>query len=125
MKFSIFVPTGFGQEFAGIPDPVEAYETLTRLAQTADRLGYEALWAPDHLVTIPPSQQFVFEVWSVIAGLARDTTRIRIGQLVTGNGYRNPALQAKIASTVDVMSRGRLNFGIGAGWWEPDYLGYG
>jgi F420-dependent oxidoreductase-like protein len=123
--FSIFLPTGFGQEFAGIPDPVDAYETLTQLARTADGLDYETLWAPDHLTTIPPSQEMVFEVWSVIAGLARDTTRIRIGQLVTGNGYRNPALQAKIASTVDVLSHGRLSFGIGAGWWEPDYAGYG
>ncbi|MBM7789881.1 LLM class flavin-dependent oxidoreductase [Tenggerimyces flavus] len=51
--------------------------------------------------------------------------RIRLGQLVTGNGYRNPALQAKIASTVDVLSHGRLTFGIGAGWYEPDYVGYG
>lgn len=125
MKYSIFLPTGFGQEFASFPDPVEAYETLTHLAQTADRLGYETLWAPDHLQTIPPSQEFVFEAWSVITGLARDTSRIRLGQLVTGNGYRNPALQAKQASSVDVLSHGRLTFGIGSGWYEPDYVGYG
>ncbi|MFB9318013.1 LLM class flavin-dependent oxidoreductase [Cryptosporangium minutisporangium] len=125
MRYSIFLPTGFGQEFAGIPDPVEAYEALTRLARGADDLDYETLWAPDHLTTIPPSQEIVFEAWSVIAGLARDTHRVRIGQLVTGNGYRNPALQAKMASTVDVMAHGRLSFGIGAGWYEPDYVGYG
>jgi F420-dependent oxidoreductase-like protein len=124
-SFSIFLPTGFGQEFAGTADPVEAYETLTRVARVADDLNYETLWAPDHLTTIPPSQEMVFEAWSLIAGLARDTNRVRIGQLVTGNGYRNPAIQAKMASTVDVMSHGRLSFGIGAGWYEPDYAGYG
>jgi len=125
MTFSIFLPSGFGQEFAGIPDPVEAYETLTRVAQAADALGYETLWLPDHLTTIPPSQEIVFEAWSVIAALARDTSRVRLGPMVTGNGYRNPALQAKIASTVDVLTGGRLTFGIGAGWYEPDYVGYG
>lgn len=125
LTFSIFLPTGFGQEFARIPDPVEAYETLTRVAQAADESGYETLWAPDHLTTIPPSQEFVFEAWSVITALARDTSRVRLGQLVTGNSYRNPALQAKMASTVDVLSHGRLTFGIGSGWYEPDYVGYG
>lgn len=125
MRYSIFLPTGFGQEFAGIADPVEAYEALTRIGKAADETGYETLWVPDHLTTIPPSQEFLFEAWSVIAGLSRDTSRVRLGQLVTGNGYRNPALQAKTASTVDVLSRGRLTFGIGAGWWEPDYVQYG
>jgi F420-dependent oxidoreductase-like protein len=125
MKYSIFLPTGFAQEFARIPDPVQAYETLTEIAVTAEQSGYDALWAPDHLMTIPPSQEMVFEAWSVIAGLARDTSRIRLGQLATSNSYRNPALLAKMASTVDVLSRGRLTFGIGAGWYEPDYVGYG
>ncbi len=125
MKHSIFLPTGFGQEFARIPDPVRAYESITQIAKAADELGYETLFAPDHLQTIPPSQEFLFESWSVITALARDTRRVRLGQLVTGNGYRNPALQAKMASTVDVLSHGRLTFGIGAGWYEPDYLGYG
>jgi F420-dependent oxidoreductase-like protein len=125
ITFSIFLPSGFGQEFAHIPDPVEAYETVTRIAQAADGLGYESLWVPDHLHTIPPSQEFLFEAWSVITALARDTSRIRLGQLVTGNSYRSPALQAKMASTVDVISHGRLTFGIGSGWYEPDYAAYG
>jgi F420-dependent oxidoreductase-like protein len=125
VKFSIFLPTGFGQEFARIPDPVAAYETLVAIAKVADEAGYETLLAPDHLTTIPPSHEMVFEAWSLITGLARETSRVRIGQLVTANNYRNPALQAKMASTVDVLSHGRLTFGIGAGWWEPDYTGYG
>ncbi|MEU8614545.1 LLM class F420-dependent oxidoreductase [Actinoplanes sp. NPDC048791] len=125
LTFSIFLPTGFGQEFARFTDPVQAYATLTGIARAADELGYGTLWAPDHLTTIPPSAEMLFESWSVLTGLARDTTRIRVGQLVTGNSYRNPALQAKMASTVDVLSGGRLTLGIGAGWYEPDYIGYG
>lgn len=125
MQFSIFLPSGFGQEFAGTADPVEAFESVTRIARAADETGYRTLWVPDHLTTIPPSQEMIFEAWSMITALARETSRVRLGQLVTGNGYRNPALQAKLASTVDVISHGRLTFGIGAGWWEPDYVGYG
>jgi F420-dependent oxidoreductase-like protein len=125
MKFSVFLPTGFAREFARIPDPVQAYNTLSDLAVAAELAGYETLWAPDHLTTIPPSHDMVFEVWSVISALARDTSRIRLGQMVTSNGYRHPALLAKIASTVDVLSSGRLAFGIGAGWYEPDYVQYG
>src|SRR6202030_3328143 len=66
-----------------------------------------------------------FECWSSTAALARDTKRVRIGQLVTCNSYRNPALLAKIASTIDALSHGRLDFGIGAGWYEEEYRAYG
>jgi F420-dependent oxidoreductase-like protein len=125
VKFSIFLPSGFAQEFARIPDPVTAYERLVEIAKLADDVGYETLYVPDHLITIPPSHETLFEAWSVITGLARETSRVRLGQLVTANSYRNPALAAKIASTVDVISHGRLVFGIGAGWWEPDYVQYG
>jgi len=125
LDFSVFLPTGFAQEFAAGADPVKAYQQITDLAQAADELGFHTLYVPDHLHTIPPSQGLLFEAWSVIAALARDTHRVRLGQLVTANSYRNPALQAKIASTIDVISNGRLTFGIGSGWYEPDYLGYG
>ncbi|MEJ2859065.1 MULTISPECIES: LLM class F420-dependent oxidoreductase [unclassified Saccharothrix] len=125
MEFSVFLPTGFGRDFAGVTDPVEAFDTLTRLARAADELGYAAVWAPDHLHTIPPSQDYLFESWTTLAALARETSRVRLGHLVTGNAYRNPALQAKMASTLDVLSNGRFTFGIGAGWYEPDHVGYG
>jgi F420-dependent oxidoreductase-like protein len=125
MKFSIFFPTGFAREFTAIPDPRDTYERLIQLAKTADDAGYESLLVPDHLTTLPPAQQPLFEAWSLITALAGHTTRIRLGQLVTSVGYRNPALAAKIASTVDVLSGGRLIFGIGAGWYGPDYTQYG
>src|SRR4051812_31393584 len=125
IKHSVFLPSGFSQELAHLPDPVEAFEAISGVARAADDHGYEGVYVLDHLVTIPPSRAPLFECWTTAAALARDTTRVRIGQLVTGNGYRNPALQAKMAATMDVLSHGRFTFGIGAGWYEPDYAGYG
>ena len=125
LQYSLFLSQGFAQELAGFHHPVEAYETLTRWVQTADQSGYTSVWLPDHFLTVPPSQAIVFESWTLAAALARDTKRIRIGHMVTGNGYRNPALQAKMASTLDVLSHGRFTLGIGAGWYEPDYRAYG
>src|SRR4029450_3395748 len=99
---------------------------MTRVAQTADETGFASVWLVDHFHTIPhPSQEVTFECWTTTAALARDTKRVKVGQMVTCNGYRNPALLAKIASTVDVMSHGRLYFGLGAGWYEHEWLAYG
>ena len=126
LKFGVSLPQGWVMDLVSIKDPVEAYEAMTRVAQTADEVGFESAWLVDHFHTIPqPSQEVTFECWTTTAALARDTTRIRIGQMVTCNGYRNPALLAKMASTVDVLSHGRLNFGIGAGWYEHEYRAYG
>src|SRR5690348_15057286 len=126
MKFGISLPQGWTMELAGIKDPIEAYETMTSTAQAADEAGYHSVWLVDHFHTIPqPSQEVTFESWTTTAALARDTKRVRIGQIVTCNSYRNPALLAKMASTFDVLSHGRLNFGIGAGWYEHEYRAYG
>src|SRR6202051_959727 len=126
MKFGVMVPQGWAMDLVDIPDPVEAYETMTRVAQEAEALGFDSIWLYDHFHTVPvPSQEVTFECWVSTAALARDTKTVRIGQMVTCNGYRNPALLAKMASTVDVLSHGRLNFGIGAGWYEHEYRAYG
>ncbi len=126
MKFGISLPQGWTMDMAGIKDPIEAYETMTGVAQAADEAGYHSVWLVDHFHTIPqPSQEVTFESWTTTAALARDTKRVRVGQMVTCNSYRNPALLAKMASTVDVLSHGRLNFGIGAGWYEHEYRAYG
>src|SRR5579859_2984101 len=126
MRYGLSLPQGWRMDLADINDPVEAYETMTRVAQTADECGYESVWLVDHFHTVPqPSQEATFECWTTTAALARDTRRVRVGQMVTCNGYRNPALLAKMASTVDVLSHGRLNFGIGAGWYEHEYHAYG
>src|SRR5216110_2840429 len=98
---------------------------MTQVAQTAEALGYDSIWLFDHFHTVPvPTQEVTFEAWTTTAALARDTKRVRIGQMVSCNSYRNPALLAKMASTVDVLSHGRLNFGIGAGWYEHEYRAY-
>lgn len=125
MKLGIELPQAWQKSQK---DPIEAYETMTRLAQVAERLGFHAVWLFDH-VHAPdasqPGEQMIFECWTSTAALARDTKRIRIGQMVTNNSFRHPALLAKMASTVDVLSHGRLSLGIGAGWYKPEYLAYG
>ena len=126
MKFGLLVPQGWRMDLVGISDPVEAYETMTRVAQEAEALGFDSIWLYDHFHTVPtPTQEVTFECWTSTAALARDTKRVRIGQMVTCNGYRNPALLAKMASTVDALSHGRLDFGIGAGWYEEEFHAYG
>ncbi len=126
LKYGLIVPQGWRMDLVGIADPAEAYETMTRVAQEAEAVGFDAIWLYDHFHTVPtPTQEVTFECWMSTAALARDTKRVRIGQIVTCNGYGNPALLAKMASTVDVLSHGRLNFGIGAGWYEQEFKAYG
>jgi F420-dependent oxidoreductase-like protein len=126
MKYGLIVPQGWRMDLVGIADPAEAYETMTRVAQEAEALGFDSIWLYDHFHTVPtPTQEVTFECWTSTAALARDTKRVRIGQMVTCNAYRNPALLAKMASTVDALSHGRLDFGIGAGWYEHEFLAYG
>jgi F420-dependent oxidoreductase-like protein len=127
VEFGVFVPQGWKMDLVEIEDPFEQYEAMTRVAKVAERTGaYDSVWLYDHFHTVPePTMNAVFECWSATAGLSRDTERVKIGQMVTCNGYRNPALLAKIASTVDTMSNGRLLCGLGAGWYEHEWRAYG
>jgi len=126
VKFGVFVPQGWRMDLAEIKDPIEKYEAMTKVAQAADKGQWDSIWVYDHFHTVPaPQLEATFECWTITSTLVRDTKRVRVGQMVGCNGYRNPALYAKIASTVDVASHGRLNAGIGAGWYEHEWRAYG
>jgi len=125
-RFGVFVPQGWRMDLNGIKDPVEQFEAMTNVAKVADAGTWDSIWVYDHFHTTPePTLNSVFESWTISATLSRDTSRVHIGQMVNCNGYRNPALFAKIASTVDTASHGRLYAGYGAGWYEHEWRAYG
>jgi alkanesulfonate monooxygenase SsuD/methylene tetrahydromethanopterin reductase-like flavin-dependent oxidoreductase (luciferase family) len=107
MKLSYYLPTGTTHEFAGYTDPIAAFDKLLELAKVADESGFATIWAPDHFIPFGPSGSYVFEAWTTLAALAREVGTARLGQLVTGNGYRNPALLA-LGRAVDLRDRRRL-----------------
>ena len=127
VQFGVFVPQGWKMDLVEIRDPAEQFEAMARVARAADaEPNWRSIWLYDHFHTVPePTMETTFECWTATAALARDTKRVRIGQMVGCNGYRNPALYAKIASTVDAASNGRLDAGIGAGWYEHEWRAYG
>lgn len=124
--FGVFIPQGWKMELAGIEGSQAQWQTSVDMAVLAEKLGYDSIWVYDHFHNVPkPAQEAVFECWTTIAAISQRTSRIRLGQMVGCNSYRNPGLLAKITSTVDVISGGRLDWGIGAGWYESEYKGYG
>jgi F420-dependent oxidoreductase-like protein len=126
VRFGVFVPQGWKMDLTEIADPVEQYEAMTEVARVADAGPWDSIWLYDHFHTVPqPTLNTTFECWTASATLARDTNRVNIGQMVGCNGYRQPSLYAKIASTVDVASHGRLYAGLGAGWYEHEWKAYG
>ncbi|MDP8958611.1 MAG: LLM class F420-dependent oxidoreductase [Actinomycetota bacterium] len=125
MRFGAFVPQGWRMDLVDIPVE-EQWGAMVSVARTAEEAGFDSVWVYDHFHTVPrPSQQSTFECWATMAGLAAATRRVRLGQMVTCNSYRHPSYLAKASASIDVMSQGRLEFGIGAGWYEHEYLAYG
>ena len=107
-------------------DWAEKWQTSVDIALRAERLGFDSIWVYDHFHNVPrPAHEAVFECWTTMAAISQLTTTIRLGQMVGCNLYRPPALLAKITSTLDVISKGRLDWGIGAGWYENECRGYG
>jgi F420-dependent oxidoreductase-like protein len=124
--FGVFIPQGWKMELAGIEGAENKWNTSVNIAVLAEELGFDSIWVYDHFHNVPkPAHEAVFECWTTIAAISQRTSRIRLGQMVGCNSYRNPGLLAKITSTVDVISGGRLDWGIGAGWYENEYKGYG
>jgi F420-dependent oxidoreductase-like protein len=103
--------------------PIDVQRGFWLLAEAA---GFDHVWSYDHLVAVGREVTApIFEGWSLVAAMAATTQRIRMGLMVTGNLYRHPALLAKIATTIDHVSGGRLEFGLGAGWNEPEFRMFG
>jgi len=124
--FGAFIPQGWKMELASIPYPQDKWQKAVDIAVLAEELGYDSIWVYDHFHNVPrPSHEAVFECWTTMAAISQRTSRIRLGQMVGCNSYRSPGLLAKITSTLDVISGGRLDWGIGAGWYENEYKGYG
>jgi F420-dependent oxidoreductase-like protein len=126
MIFGMFMPQGWKMELSGIDGAAAKWDKAVEIAVKAEELGYDSIWVYDHFHNVPrPAHEAVFECWTTIAAISQRTSRVRLGQMVGCNSYRNPAVLAKITSTVDVISGGRLDWGIGAGWYENEYKGYG
>ena len=126
LTFGMFMPQGWKMELATIDGAESKWQKAVEIAKLAEELGYDSLWVYDHVHNVPrPANEAVFECWTTIAAISQLTSRIKLGQMVGCCSYRNPALLAKITSTVDVVSGGRLNWGIGAGWYENEYRSYG
>jgi F420-dependent oxidoreductase-like protein len=125
MRFGAFVPQGWRLDLVGIP--VEQHWAAIRgVAQAIESAGYESLWVYDHFHTVPkPSQEVTHEAWTLMAALAAVTHQVRLGQMCTCVAYRSPSYLAKVAATIDVISGGRVEMGIGAGWYQHEFQGYG
>jgi F420-dependent oxidoreductase-like protein len=125
MQIGIIVPQGWTGEYDGW-DAREAWKRTMAVAQQADALGYESIWLFDHFHTVPvPTDEITFESFTTLAALAALTRRVRLGHIVICTAFRNPALTAKMISTMDVISGGRMELGIGAGWKRDEWLAYG
>ncbi|MGH9243012.1 MAG: LLM class F420-dependent oxidoreductase [Acidimicrobiales bacterium] len=126
ISFGAFVPQGWKMELASIVEPEAKWSKAVEIAQLAETLGYDSVWVYDHFHNVPrPAHEAVFECWAVMAAISQRTSRVRLGQMVTCAAYRSPAYLAKVTATVDVISGGRLDFGIGAGWYEHEFRAYG
>jgi F420-dependent oxidoreductase-like protein len=126
ITFGVFIPQGWKMELSSIDGAEAKWAKAVAIAELAESRGYDSLWVYDHVHNVPrPAHEAVFECWTTMAAMSQRTSRIRLGQMVGCNSYRMPSLLAKITSTVDVISGGRLDWGIGAGWYQNEYEGYG
>ena len=125
MKLGAIVPQGWTGEYDGW-DPRDAWQRTIAVAQQAERLGFESIWLFDHFHTVPrPTDEITFESFTSLSALAALTDRVRLGHIVICTAFRNPALTAKMISTMDSISGGRMELGIGAGWKRDEWQAYG
>ena len=125
MQVGLMAPQGWKGEYDGWT-AADAWDRTIELAKQAEALGFEALWVFDHFHTVPaPTDEITFESFTVLSALSMATERVRLGHMVICAGFRNPAVTAKMASTIDVISGGRFELAIGAGWKEEEWRAYG
>ena len=116
-------PLRFGLKLSQQIHPIDAQRDAWKIA---DQSGFDHIWPFDHLIALGPDPaQPIFDGWTILGAVAEATRRTRIGLNVTGNLYRHPGLLAKIAVTVDHLSSGRLEMGMGAAWNEPEFVMHG
>ena len=125
MEFGAFVPQGWRLDLSGIPTD-QHWPTILEVARDIERSDFTSLWVYDHFHTVPePTQEVTYEAWTLMAALAAATDTVRLGQMCTCNTYRPPSYLAKVAASIDVISGGRVEMGIGGGWYEHEHDGYG
>ncbi|APE18371.1 LLM class F420-dependent oxidoreductase [Mycolicibacterium pallens] len=125
MRFGLFIPQGWRLDLAGIPTD-KHWQVMRDLADHADAGPWDSLWVYDHFHTVPiPTDEATHEAWTLMAAYAATTTRIKLGQMCTAMSYRNPVYLAKVAATTDIISGGRVQMGIGGGWYEHEWRAYG
>ena len=125
MRFGLFIPQGWRLDLVGIA-PQDQWQVMRELAAYADAGPWDSLWVYDHFHTVPmPTAEATHEAWTLMAAYAATTNRIKLGQMCTAISYRNPAYLAKVAATTDIISGGRVQMGIGGGWYEHEWRAYG
>jgi F420-dependent oxidoreductase-like protein len=125
MRFGLFIPQGWRLDLVGI-EPDKHWAVMRELASYADDGPWDSLWVYDHFHTVPmPTGEATHEAWSLMSAYAATTSRIKLGQMCTAMSYRNPVYLAKLAATADIISGGRIQMGIGGGWYEHEWRAYG
>ncbi len=126
LKFGTFLPTGTKGQLAEIAAPTKQWEAIRATALEAESLGYDSIWVPDHLHNVPAARnESLFEAFTTLTALAEATSTLRLGTLVAVSAFRAPSLLAKMTATLDVISGGRLELGVGCGWYEDEHAAYG
>ena len=126
MQFGAFTPQGWRLDLVGLGDGYSQYLKMREVALRIEKAGYDSVWLYDHFHTVPEARsEATFEVWTAMAALAEATSTVRLGQMCGCNIYRPPALLAKMTSAIDAISNGRLEVGLGAGWYEHETVAYG
>jgi len=126
MRFGLFIPQGWRLDLVDIPTE-NHWPVMRDLATYADAsTAWDSLWVYDHFHTIPrPTDEATHEAWSLMSAYAATTSRIKLGQMCTAMSYRNPVYLAKVAATADIISGGRVQMGIGGGWYQHEWEAYG